>query len=199
MQLKECQAKLGQTDKQERTLIKLIGFRQGIDELLIEYGMLKLTQKKYAEARVILDKSVQANQTSVIAHMTLGVACIHVEQYDDARRSLSSANILDPSNQAIWIYLCMIALKVSPKTPTPDLQACLRECNKLQVEDESLILELAQKLFDSKFYRECLFVARRIEALYNESNIAGDQYAMLMDLIASAEDDLKKEDHSPFE
>lgn len=199
VQLKECQAKLGKSDKQEKTLIKLIGFRQGIDELLIEYGMLKLAQGKHADARVILDKAVQANQTSVIAHMMLGVACIQVEQYEDARRALSSANILDPTNQEIWIYLCMIALKVSPLVPTTDLQACLRECIKLQVEDEELMLRLANALFERKFYRECLFVARRIEAYYDSANIGGDPHSMITDLIASAEQELGKEDSSAFE
>ena len=187
------------TIDQEKTLIKLLGFKVELEDLIIEYGLLKLSQKKFSEARILFTKSTQATEKSFIAHLNLGISCMHIQQYENACRSLSSANILDPSNQAVWIYLCLIALKTSPTKPSPDLQACLREALKLEVEDEQLILTLAHQLFNQNFFRECRFVSKRIEKHYAATSAAEEAKEQIHDLIGKCDQHINDEDYSPYE
>lgn len=167
LQLKECQTGLGQIADVEKTIIRLLGFRQDLGDLITEFGLIKMQQQKFAEARILFNKATQTNSNSIIAHLNLGIACIELKQYDDARRSLSSANILDPSNQAVWIHLCRVATILStPAKQSPDLQPCLRECVKLSTEDPALLASLYDLLQNQGLRREA-------DLIYNKMGKVG--------------------------
>lgn len=191
--------KLGLKAEQEKTLIKLLGFRVGLEDLIIEYGLLKISQQKYAEARILFTKSTQTNPQSFIAFLNLGIACMHIQQFDNARKALSSANILDPSNQSVWLYLSQISLLTSHAGQSPDLQACLREALKLEIEDEHLIVDLAEQLYNQKYYRECKFVSNRIEKHFKSHGGNEELKEKIQHLIASANKHLEDQEFLPHD
>ena len=152
---------LGLYEAVEKTIIRLIGFRQDLDELITQFGLLKITQGKFDEARILFFKGSQSNPKSVVSQLNLGKACYHLQQYDDACSALSSANILDPTNQDVWIYLVFCALE-DPSKET-QLQPCLRELIKLDIEDPELYQEAIQKLQSAGRAREAQLLSEKFK------------------------------------
>lgn len=140
LQLKECQFKLKKFKSVEKTISSLIRFRADLPELITQWGLIKMNQKLYEEARILFFKAVEGNPHSVIAQLSLGKACLKLQQFDDASEALSNANMLDPTNMEVWIHL--IYCSMQDRTKHVALQYCLREALKLQIENPKLVLKV---------------------------------------------------------
>ena len=152
----------------EQTIIRLLGFRIDLDELIAHFGLLKIAQGKFEDARILFFKACQANPKSIISQLNLGKACYHLQQYDDACSALSSANILDPSNQEVWIYL--IYCTIEDESKQYQLQPCIRELIKLEIENYTLFNDAIKKLNTAGKYREAKLLEEKLNSSKNQNS-----------------------------
>ena len=51
------------------------------------------------------------NYETAYSYMNLGIACLYLEDYQNAENLLKKANILDTSNANVWGYMTLVMLK----------------------------------------------------------------------------------------
>ena len=82
-----------------------------------------------------------SNYQTAFSFMNLGIACLYLEEYENAEKVLTRANILDTSNSATWGYLTLTQLKNGPRINNA-FQA-LKESIRLNIDNSKLMLEIA--------------------------------------------------------
>jgi tetratricopeptide (TPR) repeat protein len=70
--------------------------------------------KKWNDAKVIFEICAEKYQTAY-AYMNLGIACLNLEDYDNAEKVLQKANVLDIQNSNVWGYMTLVMLKSGPR------------------------------------------------------------------------------------
>jgi tetratricopeptide (TPR) repeat protein len=77
-------------------------------------GAILINHKKWHDAKVMFEMCASNYQTA-FSFMNLGIACLYLEEYENAEKVLTRANILDTSNSATWGYLTLTQLKNGPR------------------------------------------------------------------------------------
>lgn len=53
---------------------------------------------------------------TAFSFMNLGIACLHLKEFDTAEKLLTKANIQDISNSNVWGYMTLVMLKKGNRT-----------------------------------------------------------------------------------
>ena len=80
--------------------------------LYFRWGYYYLNEtKEYEKAIAIYTNALAHNKISPLSWLNLGKAYFAVKDYEKAELSLSQANVYDPHNVEIWIFLILSALE----------------------------------------------------------------------------------------
>ena len=77
-------------------------------------GAILINKKKWHDAKVMFEMCASNYQTA-FSFMNLGISCLYLEEYENAEKVLTRANILDTSNATVWGYLTLTQLKNGPR------------------------------------------------------------------------------------
>ncbi len=83
--------KKGELDKAAEVLTKVLKISPDAPEPLLNYGIVLLQQKKFAEAETQLREAVKKNESAYTAHLYFGITLIYVKKYDEAEAELQKA------------------------------------------------------------------------------------------------------------
>ena len=83
--------KTGQLDKSADALKKAVAISPDAFEPRINYGVVLLNQRKYADAELQLQEALKKNNSSVTAHLYLGIALINLKRYSEAEAALQKS------------------------------------------------------------------------------------------------------------
>lgn len=73
-------------------------------------GQILVANKQWPDAKVMFEMCAN-NYETAFSFMNLGVACLYLEEYENAEKVLTKANILDTSNSNVWGYMTLVMLK----------------------------------------------------------------------------------------
>ena len=83
--------KTGQLDKGADVLRNAVSISPEAVEPRVNYGVVLLNQRKYADAEKQLREAVKKNDSSVTAHLYLGIALVKLERYQEAEAALQKS------------------------------------------------------------------------------------------------------------
>lgn len=78
------------------------------------------------------------NYETAFSFMNLGIACLYLQEYSDAEKLLTKANILDTSNANVWGYMTIVLLKNGKRTN--NAFQTLKEAMRLKIHNSELLL-----------------------------------------------------------
>ena len=79
--------------------------------MYIRWGYYYLTEtKEFDKAIAIFTNALALNKVSPLSWLYLGKAYFAMENYEQAEVALTEANIYDPHNVEIWVFLVLSAL-----------------------------------------------------------------------------------------
>ena len=82
-----------------------------------------------------------SNYQTAFSFMNLGISCLYLEEYENAEKVLTRANILDTTNATVWGYLTLTQLKNGPRIN--NAFQSLKESIRLNIDNSKLMLEVA--------------------------------------------------------
>ncbi|KAJ0404497.1 hypothetical protein ATCC90586_007754 [Pythium insidiosum] len=122
---------------QMRTELRLSAF--------MHLGLVLLQSSRLEQAR---ETFLVASDEYPIASAWLGVgiACLRVEDWNNARVALAEANRLDPTNPEVWGYMALVTLSTTPRlTPhhESDVKQLIAQALRYQLSNPGLLRELS--------------------------------------------------------
>lgn len=133
--------------------------------ILERLGMIYIERKAWGDAKTVFLKCTKENNT-MNSWLNLGIACLRLNQFEEAEDALTQANYLDTHNPTIWAYIALLCLKYPHETRYDQAEFCMLR---------SLYLKIGGK--QSIYYQFSLF---NLESSPNDSSILeeiGDIYA----------------------
>lgn len=138
--------KLGKLEEAEKDIMTLISLRGDLPISFTKLAIIKFENDDYDSARILSFKAASLRKDLLLAWIYLGKACYFLEQYEDASEALSQANLLDPYNIEVWIYLLLVSLDYPKKNQ--GINFCARELLKLnfnEIKEDQLLQNVKQK------------------------------------------------------
>ena len=148
----------------QETYIKAIRFKpQEINfdtEMLVKLGLIYIKEEKWYDAKVIFKQILKTNQEASFAWRYLGLALTQLNEFDEAEKALTKANILDVENPLIWAYLVIFDLNNGKKYQALE---CFNELNKVNYNDVNVMKQIANLFYESEEYEIAKNIYKKIK------------------------------------
>ena len=102
-------------------------------------GQILIKRKKWPDAKVVFEMCA-VNYETAFSFMNLGIACLYLDEYENAEKLLTKANILDTSNSNVWGYMTLVLLKNGNRVNSA-FQS-LKESIRLNINNDDLLLDI---------------------------------------------------------
>mgnify|MGYP000447899474 CR=1 FL=1 len=102
-------------------------------------GQILIKRKKWPDAKVFFEMCA-VNYETAFSFMNLGIACLYLDEYENAEKLLTKANILDTSNSNVWGYMTLVLLKNGNRVNSA-FQS-LKESIRLNINNDDLLLDI---------------------------------------------------------
>lgn len=139
----------------------------------IKAGKLLIMAGRFAETVTMLLYACSV-YTSATLLMLLGVACLRLDELDDAEAALVEANMLDNRNADVWAYLSLVCVSSGPHRLF-EAEKSLQQSLRLGQSNSSLLRELATSFMSVDKLQTAEDLIRRalaVEAPIDEASAA---------------------------
>lgn len=142
-----CQWLLGNPSAAKDAYIRAIRVaniqKQELKDTLLHQrlGSIFIQEGLWNDAKVIFEMCADKYETA-FSFMNLGIACLHLDEFDNAEKVLMKANVLDIQNSNVWGYLTLVMLKSGERVNSA-FQS-LKESIRLGISNETLMLEIGE-------------------------------------------------------
>lgn len=142
-----CKFLLGEYSEAQYSYLKAIRISnlqkvQLKDALLHQrLGQILINREQWPDAKVVFEMCA-VNYETAFSFMNLGIACLYLEEYENAEKVLTKANILDTSNSNVWGYMTLVMLKNGNRVN--NAFQSLKESIRLNINNDDLLLDIGQ-------------------------------------------------------